>query len=362
MVSPFAPSLGPSPNGRGAVTNRSGRYEQENREAFDDGWSVEDPEPPRLTTTVTRETARTIISRNTSPDIGFDRTINTYRGCEHGCIYCYARPNHAYAGLSPGLDFESRLFAKFNAAERLELELSAKNYRANVLVMGGVTDVYQPIERTHRLTRACLEVLSRYNHPVAMITKSALVTRDIDLLAPMAAKNLAKVAVSITTLDRKLARTMEPRAATPQRRLDAVKALADAGIPVAVMTAPLIPSLNDAELEAILEAAAKAGATEAGYVILRLPLEIKDLFREWLSESYPDRAQRVMKLVRDMRGGRDYDPEWRARQRGTGPYARLIATRFSKACARYGLNRRKLDLDITQFRAPPRAGDQLDLL
>jgi DNA repair photolyase len=354
--------VGPHPNGRGAATNRSGRYERDTREAFDDGWSAGDEAAPKLTTTVTRETARTIISRNTSPDIGFDRTINTYRGCEHGCIYCYARPNHAYAGLSPGLDFESRLFAKFNAAERLELELSAKSYRPAVMVLGGVTDVYQPIERTHRITRAVLEVLSRYNHPVAMITKSALIMRDIDILAPMAAKGLAKVAISITTLDRTLARRMEPRAATPQRRLDTVRALADAGIPVAVMTAPLVPSLNDAELEAILEAAAAAGATEAGYVVLRLPLEIKDLFREWLAEAYPDRAQRVMKLVRDMRGGRDYDPEWRARQRGTGAYARLIADRFRKACARLGLNRRKLDLDASQFRAPPRAGDQLDLL
>jgi DNA repair photolyase len=358
MPAPHAPT----PNGRGAVTNRSGRYERDAREAFDDGWGQEDETPPKLTTTVTKETARTIISRNTSPDIGFDRTINTYRGCEHGCIYCYARPNHAYAGLSPGLDFESKLFAKFNAAERLELELSAKSYRANVMVMGGVTDVYQPIERTHRITRAVLEVLSRYNHPVAMITKSALITRDIDLLAPMAAKNLAKVAISITTLDRTLARRMEPRAATPQRRLDAIRALAEAGIPVAVMTAPLIPSLNDAELEDILAAAAEAGATEAGYVVLRLPLEIKDLFREWLECAYPDRAQRVIKLARDMRGGRDYDPEWGARQRGTGAYARLLASRFRKACARLGLNKRKLDLDTTQFRVPPRAGDQLDLL
>lgn len=353
---------GPLPNGRGASTNRSGRYEHDARETFDDGWGIEDEEAPTLTTTVTRETARTIISRNTSPDIGFDRTINTYRGCEHGCIYCYARPNHAYAGLSPGLDFESRLFAKFNAAERLELELSAKTYKPAVMVMGGVTDVYQPIERTHRITRATLEVLSRFNHPVAMITKSALITRDIDLLAPMAAKGLAKVAISITTLDRTLARRMEPRAATPQRRLDAVRALSEAGIPVAVMTAPLIPALNDAELEAILAAAAAAGATEAGYVILRMPLEIKDLFREWLDGAYPDRAQRVIKLVRDMRGGRDYDPEWRARQRGTGPYARLIASRFRKACARLGLNKRRLDLDATQFRVPRRAGDQLDLL
>jgi DNA repair photolyase len=352
----------PGPNGRGAVSNQSGRYERESREAFDDGWRSDDEAPPKLTTSVTRETARTIISRNTSPDIGFDRTINTYRGCEHGCIYCYARPNHAYAGLSPGLDFESRLYAKLNAAERLEHELSAPNYRPNVLVLGGVTDVYQPIERTHRLTRACLEVLARFNHPVALVTKSALVARDIDILAPMAAKGLAKVAISVTTLDRTLARRMEPRAATPQRRLDAIGALAEAGIPTAVIAAPLIPSLNDIEIERILEAACKAGATEAGYVILRLPLEIKDLFREWLDEAYPDRAKRIMKLVRDMRGGRDYDPEWRARQRGTGPYAQLIAARFRKACARLGLNRRKFDLDITQFRRPPRAGDQLDLI
>lgn len=348
--------------GRGAQTNRSGRYEAKAREAFDDGWDQGDEPAPKLTTSVTPETARTIISRNTSPDIGFDRTINTYRGCEHGCTYCYARPNHAYAGLSPGLDFESRLFAKFNAAERLELELSAKGYRPAVMVMGGVTDVYQPIERTHRLTRACLEVLARFNHPVAIVTKSALVARDIDILAPMAARGLAKVAISITSLDRTLARRMEPRAATPQRRLDAIRALAEAGIPVSVMTAPLIPALNDMELESILAAAAKAGAKEAGYVILRMPLEIKELFREWLAGAYPDRAQRILGLVRDMRGGRDYDPEWRARQTGTGPYARLIAARFRKACARLGLNKARFELDSSQFCAPPRAGDQLELL
>ncbi len=351
--------------GRGALSNASGRFERAQREAFDDGWTAEDATaddaPPQIETVVTREAARTIISRNDSPDISFDRTINTYRGCEHGCIYCYARPNHAYAGLSPGLDFERLLFAKENAAALLERELAAPGYTAATLVMGGVTDVYQPIERTHRITRAVLEVLARHNHPVGIITKSQLVLRDLDILAPMAAKGLARVAVSVTTLDRTLARRMEPRAATPQRRLDTLRELAGAGVPTVIMTGPVIPALTDHELEALLEAGASAGATAAGYVVLRLPHEIGALFQEWLARHYPDRAARVMSLMRQMRGGRDYDSRWRVRQTGQGPFAALLAARFRRACARLGLNRARSTLDASQFARPPKAGDQLDL-
>jgi DNA repair photolyase len=347
--------------GRGAITNRSGRFEAHAREAFDDGWSDADPQPARLQTTVTAETARTIISRNKSPDLSFDQTINTYRGCEHGCVYCYARPNHAFAGLSPGLDFESRLFVKQNAADILARELAAPGYAPKPIVLGGVTDVYQPIERQWKATRAVLEVLAAHRHPVAIVTKSALVQRDIDILADMARDGLAKVAVSVTTLDPKLARTMEPRAAAPHRRLATIRALAQAGIPTAIMTAPLIPALNDHEIDALLAAGAEAGARSAGYVVLRLPLEISALFQEWLAEHAPDRARRVMKLVREMRGGRDYDSTWGARQRGTGPYAQLIARRFRAAARRSGLDRPSFALDASHFRRPPKPGDQLCL-
>ncbi len=346
-------------HGRGARENASGRYEAWAREAFDDGWD-EAPAAP-VKTTVTHEVARTIISRNQSPDIHFSMSLNPYRGCEHGCAYCYARPNHAYVGLSPGLDFETRLFAKTNAAALLAAELAAPGFKPGVIMLGGVTDIYQPIERDYRITRACLEVLARYRCPIAMVTKSQLVLRDLDILAPMAARGLAKVAISLTTLDKNLARAMEPRAAAPHRRLAAIHGLASAGVPVAVMTAPLIPGLNDHEIEALLGAAANAGAREAGYVLLRMPREIKDLFADWLAAHAPSRAARVLSLVRQMRGGRDYDPAFGARQHGTGPLARLIADRFHGACARLGLNARRLDLDTSQFRAPARAGDQQDL-
>ena len=352
----------PARKGRGAVTNVSGRYEKDCREAFDDGWSSTDPEPPPLKTEITVETARTIITRNDSPDLSFDRTINPYRGCEHGCVYCYARPNHAYAGLSPGLDFESRLFAKPNAAALLEAELADPRYVPNTIVLGGVTDVYQPIERTWKITRSLLEVLAAHRHPVALVTKSALVLRDLDILAPMAAAGLAKVAVSVTTLDPKLARVMEPRAAAPHRRIETIRTLAAAGVPTSIMTAPLIPSLNDHEIDALLDAAAAAGAGAAGYVALRLPLEIAALFQEWLHAHVPDRAARVMKLVRGMRGGRDYDPRWGARQRGEGPYAAMMAQRFRAAARRTGLDKPRRQLDVTQFRRPPKPGDQLPLL
>jgi DNA repair photolyase len=356
----------PAPlKGRGTRTNAAGRYERFATEAYDDGWgsSAEpDAAPPKLETIVQMEAARTIISRNTSPDISFDQSINAYRGCEHGCVYCYARPNHAYVGLSPGLDFETKLFVKADAAALLERELAKPGYACSTIVLGGVTDVYQPIERTYRATRGVLDVLWRWRHPLGLVTKSQLVLRDLDLLAPMAAANLARVAISLTTLDGKLARIMEPRAAAPHRRLEAIRALAGAGVPVTVMTAPLIPMINDAELETLLAAAAEAGARQAGYVLLRLPRELSDLFRDWLSAHFPDRAERVMKIVRETRGGRDYDATFGQRQSGQGPYARLIADRFRRACARLGLNGERTPLDVTQFRRPPQAGDQLDLL
>ena len=347
--------------GRGARSNASGRFESQAREAFDDGWTLEDAEPQQLRTTLTAEKAKTIISKNTSPDVGFSRSINPYRGCEHGCIYCYARPAHAYMGLSPGLDFESQLFFKPEAGKLLERELSAPRYEPQFIHIGGNTDPYQPQERTARVTRQVLEVLERFNHPFSIITKSALILRDIDILAATASRNLCRVAISVTTLDRKLARSMEPRAATPERRIGAIKALTEAGVPVTVMFAPAIPGLNDHEMEAVLERAAQAGATGAGYVVLRLPLEIKDLFREWLATDHPDRASRVMSLVRQMRGGLDYDAEWGKRMKGEGPIAELMSQRFQRAKKRYGLNARYDGLDLSLFKVPPKAGDQGDL-
>jgi len=347
--------------GRGARTNATGRYESETREAFDDGWTPDDVEPVQLTTTVTPEKAKVIITHNDSPDVGFSASINPYRGCEHGCIYCYARPAHAYMGLSPGLDFESKLFFKPHAAELLERELSKPRYVPEVIHIGGNTDPYQPQERRLRVTRQVIEVLSRFNHPFSVITKSALILRDLDLLAPMAEKNLVRVAVSITSLDRKLARSMEPRAATPEKRIDAVRRLSDAGVPVIAMFAPAIPGLNDHEMEAVLERAAQAGAKGAGYVALRLPMEIKDLFKEWLVTDHPDRASRVMSLVRQIRGGKDYDSQWGKRMKGEGPIAALMSRRFAVAKARYGLASRLGDMDLTQFRVPPKTGSQIDL-
>jgi DNA repair photolyase len=351
----------PPPHGRGAVSNASGRFESRVSEAADDGWSIEDPAPPLLRTTVTPEKARTIITRNDSPDVGFDRSINPYRGCEHGCIYCYARPAHAYMGLSPGLDFESKIFFKPGAGKLLERELSAATYSPATIHIGGNTDPYQPQERTLRVTREIIEVMARFRHPMSVITKSALITRDIDLLAPMGEAGFARAAVSITTLDRGLARTMEPRAATPERRLDAVRRLTAAGVPTMVMFAPVIPGLNDHELEGVLQRAAEAGAFSAGYVALRLPLEIKDLFREWLAANVPDRAARVMSLVRQMRGGKDYDAQWGQRMKGEGPIADVIAQRFKIARRRFGLDRSLPPLDLSQFKVPPKPGDQGDL-
>jgi DNA repair photolyase len=338
--------------GRGSASNTVGRYEREQREACDDGWDNMDAPPPPLRTTVQRDSTRTIIARNQSPDIGFDRSINPYRGCEHGCSYCFARPTHAYLGLSPGLDFETKLFMKPDAATLLANELSARKYRCRVMAMGTNTDPYQPVERHYKITRGILEVLARFNHPVSIVTKSALVMRDIDILAPMAAKGLAQVTLSITTLDRQLARKMEPRASTPSRRLAALKALSDAGIPTTVMFAPAIPGLNDHELDAVLAAARAAGAEGAGYAMLRLPLEVKDLFREWLEDAVPARAGRVMTLIRSARDGKDYDPAWYTRQRGSGPIADMVRNRFHLAHKRLGFDANPRALDCSQFKVP----------
>lgn len=346
--------------GRGAQTNASGRYEHEARAAFDDGWQSLDELPP-FKTSVGIDTARKVISRNDSPDIGFDRSINPYRGCEHGCVYCFARPTHAYLGLSPGLDFESRLFMKPDAAALLEKELTAPGYEPRTMAIGTNTDPYQPIEREHRIMRGILEVLEKTGHPVGIVTKSALVMRDIDILSRMAEKNLAKVAISVTSLDPKLARTMEPRASTPPKRLEALRQLSAAGIPTVVMTAPLIPALNDSEMERILDAAAHAGVKEANYTLLRLPLEVRDLFREWLIANYPDRYRHVFTLIRDMRGGKDYDSQWGTRMKGTGPMAWMIGRRFEIACERLGLNRKRVKLSTSHFVQPEKSGQQLDL-
>lgn len=351
----------PLVKGRGARSNASGRFESRVSEAFDDGWTVEDPEPAQLTTVVLPDKARTIITRNASPDIHFDRSINPYRGCEHGCIYCFARPNHAWLGLSPGLDFESRLFFKPEAARLLAAELSKPGYQPRHIQIGADTDPYQPLERRLRVTRQVLEVLQRFRHPLTVITKSNLITRDADILGEMGRETLARAAISITTLDRKLARSMEPRAATPQRRLDAVRQLTAAGCPATVMFAPVIPGLNDHELEQVLEAAAEAGATAAGYVMVRLPLEIADLFQAWLKTDHPDRADRVMSLIRQMRRGKAYTNEWGVRGRGEGPLADLVAARFKAARRRYGLDAPRTALDLEAFRVPPKAGDQMDL-
>jgi len=355
------PAPSPTPRGRGAQSNATGRFEAQVREAFDDGWTADDEVPTQLKTVVTPERAKTIIARNDSPDIGFDRSINPYRGCEHGCIYCYARPRHAYVGLSPGLDFESRIFFKPEAGRLLAGELSKPSYTPAPIHIGGNTDPYQPQERRLRVTRGILETLDRFHHPFSIITKSALILRDLDLLGPMGAANLARAAVSVTTLDRALARAMEPRAATPEKRLAAIRGLAGAGCPVAVMFAPVIPGLNDHELEAVLERAAEAGATRAGYTVLRLPREIKDLFREWLEAARPDRAARVMSLVRQMRHGRDYDAKWGERMKGDGPVADIIGARFAAARRRYGLEGVRPPLDLGQFKVPLKPTNQLDL-
>jgi DNA repair photolyase len=347
--------------GRGAASNRSGRFERHSNAAFDDGWGTIDEEQAPLRTEVQPDASRTVITRNMSPDLGFDRSINVYRGCEHGCVYCYARPTHAFLGLSPGQDFESRIFAKYDAAAQLERELGRPGYECRMMALGTNTDPYQPTERALGITRSVLQVLQRHNHPLGIVTKSALVTRDIDILADMAARHLAVVALSVTTLDRDLARVMEPRASTPSKRLEAIRMLSEAGIPTGVMVAPLIPGLTDHEIESILEAAREAGARQASYIVLRLPLEIKDLFQEWLAVHAPTKAKRVISLLRQMRGGKLYDARFGTRMKGVGPYAELIANRFAAATRHLGLERRDSRLDTSQFRPGGDGGAQLDL-
>ena len=347
-------------HGRGAQTNRSGRFEATAYEPADDGWDSL-AELDAFQTEVQEVPARQIITKNQSPDIGFDRSINPYRGCEHGCIYCFARPTHAFLGMSPGLDFETKLFAKTNAAQALERELAAPNYRPRMIAIGSNTDPYQPVERRYRIMRRLLEVLSATNHPVGIVTKSALVLRDLDILQSMAERGLVKVALSVTTLDAKLARAMEPRASTPDKRLETVEKLASAGVPACVMVAPVIPGLTDAEIERILERASAAGAAEAGYILLRLPLEIGELFVEWLEANCPDRAKRVMSLMRQTRGGKLYDAKFGDRMEGDGPYAWMIGRRFQMGAERLGLGERvKLRTDL--FTPPERPGQQLRLL
>lgn len=347
--------------GRGAGMNPGGRFEPTERVAYDDGWTTLEDMPP-FRTEVQVEKPRTAITRNESPDIPFDRSVNPYRGCEHGCIYCFARPTHAYMGLSAGLDFESKLFAKPDAPRLLERELAKPGYKPRTIAIGTNTDPYQPIEREWRIMRQVLEVLQKANHPVAIVTKSALITRDIDILSAMAEKGLAKVGISVTTLDRKLARTMEPRASTPTRRLEAIRKLSEAGIPTAVMMAPVIPALNDHEIERVLDSGKAAGACEASYVLLRLPLEVSPLFRDWLLQNYPDRYRHVMSLVRSMRGGKDYDAEFGKRMKGAGPYAWQISRRFEMATKRLGLGRRSMQLRDDLFVPPNGSGVQLSLL
>jgi len=395
--------------GRGAVSNLQGRFETLKREEFDDGWGATEqsvgaldasapgagpdaprgapdttefiaPDPfepdvlPPLRTTVTRETAKSILTRNDSPDIPFRVSINPYRGCEHGCIYCFARPTHSYLGLSPGLDFESKLFAKVNAPQLLRAALCAKNYQPEVIALGVNTDAYQPVERELGITRGLLEVLAETRHPVALITKSALIERDLDLLAPMAARALVAATVTITTLDHSLARSLEPRAASPTRRLRTIRTLAEAGVPVWLSVSPLIPFVNDHELEHILEAAAEAGARGAHYIVMRLPWELNEVFQQWLQAHFPLRAERVMNRIRDLRGGKDYDSSFGKRMSGEGIWADLLRQRFAAACTRVGMSIERgntLRLDTSQFVRPappamppvPKAGDrgQFDL-
>ncbi len=346
--------------GRGAQSNGPGRFEPLQAASFDDGWQSLEDLPP-FATEVGIDVARKVITRNTSPDVPFDRSINPYRGCEHGCIYCFARPTHAYLGLSPGLDFESKLFMKPDAPELLARELSARNYSPRTIAIGTNTDPYQPIERRYGIMRRVLEVLDRTGHPVGIVTKSNLVTRDIDILSRMASRNLVRVCISVTTLDAKLARVMEPRAPTPSRRLDALRELAAAGIPTTVMVAPIIPAINDAEIERILDAAAACGVEGAGYVLLRLPLEVRDLFREWLQANFPDRERHVFALIRQTRGGKDYDATFGKRMTGGGPYAWMIGKRFKTTCSRLGLNMDRPPLATEHFKPPRAKSEQLSL-
>ena len=347
--------------GRGARVNPTARFDSHTKAYVDDGWEGLG-EPQRLRTEIFTETPKTIIARNQSPDISFDRSINPYRGCEHGCVYCYARPTHAYMGLSPGLDFESKLFVKPNAAALLREEFTATNYQPATIALGANTDPYQPIERDYRITRQVIEVLQEFNHPFGIVTKSASVLRDLDILQPMAGKGLVKVAISVTTLDADLARRMEPRASTPMKRLSALEILSKAGIPTVVMMGPIIPGLNDSEIENVLKAARNAGVKEAGYTMLRLPLEVKEIFKDWLEKEYPDRAAKVMSLVRSVRGGKENDPNFGTRMAGQGPYAWTIGRRFQLAAQRLGLNVNRVKLRTDLFEKPIQKGQQMRLI
>jgi len=349
--------------GRGAASNPPGRFETTRAVLEDDGWGSLDEELRPFATTVTADPSRSIISRNKSPDISFAQSINPYKGCEHGCIYCYARPSHAYMNLSPGLDFETKLFYKPDAARLLEAELAAPNYRCSPITIGANTDPYQPIEREYKVTRSVIEVLAKYRHPLSIITKGAMIERDVDLLAPMAKDNLVHAFMSVTTLSNDIKRTLEPRTASPAARLRAIRTLSAAGIPVGVMVAPVVPVLTDSELEKILEAAAEAGATAAGYVVLRLPYELNDLFREWLETHEPLKAKHVLTRLNAMHGGKDYDSSWGRRQTGQGEYAMLLRQRFTAACARYGLKTDERFVHNTSLFQPPRSGpEQLALI
>ncbi len=353
-------SLPQMERGRGARSNPASRFDHHQTAYLDDGWeSLSDV--PRLRTEIFTESPKTIITRNTSPDISFDRSINPYRGCEHGCVYCYARPSHAYMGLSPGLDFESKLFIKPNAAALLREELTATTYQPATIALGANTDPYQPIERDYRITRSVIEVLQEFSHPFGIVTKSATVLRDLDILTEMAKRGLVKVAVSVTTLDGKLARSMEPRASTPMKRLSALEILSKAGIPTVVMMGPIIPGLNDSEIENILKSARNAGVREAGYTMLRLPHEVKDIFKDWLEKEYPDRAAKVMSLVKSVRSGAENDPNFGTRMAGTGPYAWTIGRRFQLAAQRLGLNTIRVKLRTDLFAKPPQKGEQMAL-
>ncbi|MEX2524129.1 MAG: PA0069 family radical SAM protein [Gammaproteobacteria bacterium] len=356
--------MGDSPRktirGRGTASKTDPRYLDRQYEPFNDGWDGDEEEAP-VRTTVTVEKPRTVISRNQSPDVPFDQSLNPYRGCEHGCVYCYARPTHAYLDLSPGLDFETKLFVKPEAPQLLRRELAKTSYRCAPLALGSNTDPYQPIEREWRVTRGIIEVLQETQHPLTIVTKSALVERDIDLLAPMAERNLVQVYVSVTSLDQGLTKRLEPRSAAPARRLQTLAELHSAGIPVGVLFAPVIPFLNDSEMESVLEKAAAAGVESAGYVMLRLPHEVKDLFRDWLEQHEPGKADHVMSVVNDLRGGKDNDPRFHSRMRGSGNYADLIRQRFEKACRRLDLNRKRRILDTSLFVQPRKPSPQPDL-
>ncbi len=346
---------------RGAGSNQAGRFETHLTRYEPDGWEIEEDET-LLRTQVSEERPRRMISYNRSPDLPFDRSINPYRGCEHGCIYCFARPSHAWLGLSAGLDFETRLVARPEAPDVLARELRAKSYQVAPIAIGTNTDPYQPIEKTHKITRACLKVLNEFRHPVAIVTKGTLIERDLDILSDMAAQGLVRVGISVTSLDAALSRKLEPRAPSPQRRLATIKRLTQAGVPVRIMTSPIVPGLTDHEVEALLEAGANAGADAASWIMLRLPLEVSPLFQDWLATHYPDRAARVMGLVREMHGGKDYEAKWGQRMRGTGPYADMIAQRFARAARRLGLDRPQPALRCDLFDPPQRAGDQLRLI